>query len=188
MMTTKLTLDQKRAHYAMTKGQLYHALTEHLAPFDATLVQLDNGRWAVFKDNQLCSTFLLRNSKDWVQDPRSTDLIGRYKFRSWTILYQTDLEADVDYYVMTISHRDPAQLTSFILTKAQIQQLWNDPRRKANQQGAKFFYFSQLLLGRLGDSRFAKSAKKHYDGWIDLPESCLNNYRLLLSAPQSTEA
>lgn len=182
MAIVKDTISKEKQHatYAMTKVPLYNTMQKQFAQYDATVVLLDHGRWGVMKDGQLRSTFLVKNSKNWVNDPKATSLVGRFRFRSWTAVYSSDLEADVDFYVMAVTQRHPEMIDMIVLTKDQLQKLWDDPRRKSASNGSKFFYFGQLLTGRLGDARFAKSANKGYEGWIDIDKSLLNNYEMLV--------
>lgn len=179
MMSQKISIDEKRKNYAMTKVQLYHAMQVQIDPAGAILEQVKHSLWQIKIKGQVVSKFILKNSKNWADDPRATDLVGHYKFRSWNSFAESDLDADVDYFVFAITRRQPADIQLIVLTPTQLKQLWDDPRRKMTH-GAKPFYFSQLLNGRLGDSRFAKGASKNYDGWIDLPKSVLNNYDALL--------
>lgn len=175
------TLSQKRQTYAMTKVQLYHSIQSQLDSYSAVLQQIHHSLWKVTFKGQLCSKILLKNSKNWVNDPKATDLVGHYKFRSWNTFSEDDLNQDVDYFVFAISQRQPAKVDLVILTPAQLRALWSDPRRKLDKQGVKHFYFSELLDGRFGESRLAKSASKNYEGWIDLPKDALNNYQLLVN-------
>lgn len=180
-MAVKVPLEIRRKTFALTITRLYAQLQTHIEPLGGTVVRLDHGRWGVMVDNQLRSTFLLKNSKNWVNDPKAVNLIGRFDFRSWHVVEADDLNADVDFFVFATTQRTPEKMNIVVLTKQELLKLWNDPRRKAGAHGSKFFYFSRLLTGRLGDSRFAKSAKKDYAGWIDIDQSALNNYKALVS-------
>lgn len=180
-MTIKTPLEIRRKSFATTLPRLYHQMQSHIEPLGGTVVRLDHGRWGVMVDNQLRSTFLLKNSKNWVNDPKAVNLIGRFDFRSWHVMEPDDLNADVDFFVFATTQREPEKIDIVVLTKDEMLKFWNDPRRKAGAHGSKFFYFSRLLTGRFGDSRFAKSAKKDYAGWVDLDTSALNNYKALVT-------
>ena len=176
----KKTLAKKRVSFSLPKRQTYAVMQSEFDKFGATLIQLAHGVWAAAIDGQIRSKFLLKNSKNWVNDPKASSLVGRYDFRSWTVVSAEDLNADVDYYVMAVSQRQPEKLDMIVLTKSELQKLYDDPRRKVGKRGEKFFYFSRLLNGRLGDSRFSKSTSEDYAGWIDIDKSKLNNYKLLV--------
>lgn len=176
---TSIPLDIRRRSYAMQKVDLLQVIRAELAKQGAQLIKLDATRWGSLVDNQLDKTFIIRNSKNWVNDPKAVNLLGVYDFRSWHVLTEEDMDADVDYYVLATTQRNPAKMDAIILSREQMLKLWQMPQRKLGQNESKMFYFSRLMNGRVGDARFAKSQKHNFDGFIDLPKSVLNNYKLL---------
>lgn len=179
-MAQKRTINQKRKMYAMTKVDLRNFLQKQFDQYDASLELVHHSIWQIRQNGQVTCRFLMKNSKNWVNDDRAIDLKGHYAYRSWNTLASDDMHADVDYYVFTISQRRPKDAQLVVLTPAQMKKLYQDPRRVTDKRGLKHFYFSKLMNGRVGDSRFAKRPVHNYAGWIDLPKSVWNNYALLV--------